>query len=167
MRILVVDDEKLIVKGIKFNLENDGYEVDGAYDGREALVLFEKNKYDLVLLDLMLPGLDGFGVCRKVREKSNVPIIMLTARDEEVDKFLGLEMGADDYMTKPFGVRELLAHTIQLTGDVHIVQEERMVNGKALLGLLSLDHEKELTLVTDAPEDEWLRFMRDVSPLLT
>ena len=82
MRILVVDDEKLLVKGLKFNLENDGYEVDGAYDGRQALELFEKNKYDLVLLDLMLPEISGLEVCRAIREKSNVPVIMVTAKTE-------------------------------------------------------------------------------------
>ncbi len=107
MRILVVDDEKLLVKGITFNLENDGYEVDGAYDGQQALELFQQNQYDLIILDLMLPIYDGLSLCRKIRETSEVPIIMLTAKGEVSDKILGLEYGADDYMTKPFDILEL------------------------------------------------------------
>lgn len=107
MRILVVDDEKLLVKGITFNLENDGYEVDGAYDGQQALELFRKNQYDLIILDLMLPIYDGLSLCCKIRETSEVPIIMLTAKGEISDKILGLEYGADDYMTKPFDILEL------------------------------------------------------------
>jgi len=107
MRILVVDDEKLLVKGITFNLENDGYEVDGAYDGQQALELFQQNTYDLIILDLMLPIYDGLSLCRKIRETSEVPIIMLTAKGETSDKILGLEYGADDYMTKPFDILEL------------------------------------------------------------
>ena len=107
MRILVVDDEKLLVKGITFNLENDGYTVDGAYDGQQALELFQKNTYDLIILDLMLPIYDGLSLCRKIRETSEVPIIMLTAKGEVSDKILGLEYGADDYMTKPFDILEL------------------------------------------------------------
>ena len=109
MRILVVDDEKLLVKGLKFNLENDGYEVDGAYDGKQALELFEKNKYDLVLLDLMLPEISGLEVCRAIREKSNVPVIMVTAKTEGIDKLIGFEYGADDYVTKPYDILELKA----------------------------------------------------------
>lgn len=107
--ILIVEDEQPIVDILKFNLEKNGYRVIDALDGNEGLRLALSKNPDLVLLDVMLPGLDGFGVCRKIREKSSVPIIMLTARDEEVDKVLGLELGADDYMTKPFSVRELLA----------------------------------------------------------
>ncbi|MBR5284089.1 MAG: response regulator transcription factor [Clostridia bacterium] len=107
MRILVVDDEKLLVKGITFNLENDGYTVDGAYDGQQALELFQQNTYDLIILDLMLPIYDGLSLCRKIRETSEVPIIMLTAKGEISDKILGLEYGADDYMTKPFDILEL------------------------------------------------------------
>ena len=109
MKILVVDDEKLLVKGIKFNLENDGYEVDTAYDGEEAVRLVNENKYDIVLLDVMLPKLSGIEVCQTIRETSNVPIIMLTAKGEDMDKILGLEYGADDYMTKPFNILEVKA----------------------------------------------------------
>ena len=94
-RVLVVDDEKLIVKGIKFSLEQDGMEVDCAYDGQEALDLSEKTRYDMVLLDVMLPKVDGFEVCRRIREFSDMPIVMLTAKGDDMDKILGLEYGAD------------------------------------------------------------------------
>ncbi len=108
-RVLVVDDEKLIVKGIRFSLEQDGMEVDCAYDGEEALEKAKQNQYDIILLDLMLPKMDGFTVCQQVREFSNVPIIMLTAKGEDMDKILGLEYGADDYITKPFNILEVKA----------------------------------------------------------
>ena len=108
-KILVVDDEKLIVKGIKFSLEQDDYTVDCAYDGQEALDLIRKNEYDVVLLDVMLPVLTGFEVCQQVREFSDVPIIMLTAKGDDMDKILGLEYGADDYITKPFNILEVKA----------------------------------------------------------
>lgn len=108
-KVLVVDDEKLIVKGIKFSLEGDGMEVDCAYDGEEALAKIKENDFDIVLLDVMLPKLDGFEVCKAVREFSNVPIIMLTAKDGDMDKILGLDYGADDYITKPFNILEVKA----------------------------------------------------------
>ena len=108
-RILVVDDEKLIVKGIRFSLEQDGMEVDAAFDGEEALEYAKNNVYDLILLDVMLPKLTGFEVCQQIREFSNVPIIMLTAKSEDMDKILGLEYGADDYITKPFNILEVKA----------------------------------------------------------
>lgn len=108
-KILVVDDEKLIVKGIKFSLEQDGMEVDCAYDGEEALEKAKNSKYDMILLDLMLPKLTGYEVCQSVREFSDVPIIMLTAKGEDMDKILGLEYGADDYITKPFNILEVKA----------------------------------------------------------
>ena len=108
-KVLVVDDEKLIVKGIRFSLEQDGMEVDCAYDGEEALSMAKEKEYDMILLDLMLPKLDGLSVCQQIREFSNVPIVMLTAKGEDMDKILGLEYGADDYITKPFSMRELLA----------------------------------------------------------
>lgn len=109
MKILIVDDEKLLVKGIKFNLEQDGYEIETAYDGEEALRLARDKSISLIILDLMLPKIDGITVCQKVREFSNVPIIMLTAKAEDMDKILGLEYGADDYLTKPFNILELKA----------------------------------------------------------
>ncbi len=108
-RILVVDDEKIIVKGIKFSLEQDGMAVDAAYDGEEAVRMIQENEYSLVILDVMLPKLDGIQVCQRVREFSTVPILMLTAKSEDMDKILGLEYGADDYMTKPFNILELKA----------------------------------------------------------
>lgn len=108
-RILVVDDEKLIVKGIKFSLEQDSMEVDAAYDGEEALNLVKNNLYDLVVLDVMLPKLDGLSVCQQIREFSQIPIIMVTAKGEDMDKIMGLEYGADDYITKPFNILELKA----------------------------------------------------------
>ena len=109
MKILVVDDEKLLVKGIKFNLENEGYEVGVGYDGAEAVELAQSGKYDLIVLDLMMPKLDGLEACLKIREFSNVPIIMLTAKSADVDKLIGFDHGADDYLTKPFNILELKA----------------------------------------------------------
>ena len=108
-KILVVDDEKMIVKGIRFSLIQEGMEVDCAYDGEEALEYARKNEYDMVLLDIMLPKLNGFEVCQQIREFSNVPIIMLTAKGDDMDKILGLEYGADDYITKPFNILEVKA----------------------------------------------------------
>ena len=108
-RALVVDDEKLIVKGIRFSLEQDEMQVDCAYDGEEALEYARSNQYDIILLDVMLPKLTGFEVCQQIREFSNVPIIMLTARGDDMDKILGLEYGADDYITKPFNILEVKA----------------------------------------------------------
>ena len=108
-KALVVDDEKLIVKGIKFSLEQDGYEVDVAYDGSEALKKAKEKEYDIVLLDVMLPEMDGMEVCQAIREFSEMPIIMLTAKGTDMDKILGLEYGADDYITKPFNILEVKA----------------------------------------------------------
>ena len=108
-KVLVVDDEKLIVKGIRFSLEQDGMEVDCAYDGEEALQKVKDNTYDIILLDIMLPKLTGLEVCQQIREFSTVPIVMLTAKGEDMDKILGLEYGADDYITKPFNILEVKA----------------------------------------------------------
>ena len=108
-RALVVDDEKLIVKGIRFSLEQDDMQVDCAYDGEEALEYARANQYDIILLDVMLPKLTGFEVCQQIREFSNAPIVMLTAKGEDMDKILGLEYGADDYITKPFNILEVKA----------------------------------------------------------
>lgn len=108
-KVLVVDDEKLIVKGLRFSLEQDNMEVDCAYDGEEALQYAREKEYDIVLLDVMLPKLDGFQVCQQIREFSSMPIIMLTAKGEDMDKILGLEYGADDYITKPFNILEIKA----------------------------------------------------------
>ena len=108
-KVLVVDDEKLIVKGIRFSLEQDNMEVDCAYDGEEALQMAHNKEYDIILLDVMLPKLTGFEVCQQIREFSNVPVIMLTAKGDDMDKILGLEYGADDYITKPFNILEVKA----------------------------------------------------------
>ena len=129
-KVLVVDDEKLIVKGIRFSLEQDDMEVDCAYDGEEALKLAAENTYDIILLDVMLPKHDGFEVCRQIREYSDVPIIMLTAKGEEMDKILGLEYGADDYITKPFNILEVKARIkaiIRRTGKKREQKEDRNV----------------------------------------
>ena len=114
-KVLVVDDEKLIVKGIRFSLLQDGMEVDCAYDGEEALQKIRENEYDIVLLDIMLPKLDGFSVCQQVRDFSDVPILMLTAKGDDMDKILGLEYGADDYITKPFNILEVKARIKAIT----------------------------------------------------
>lgn len=108
-RVLVVDDEKLIVKGIRFSLEQDDYQVDTAFDGEEALAKAREGTYDVILLDLMLPKINGLEVCQRIREFSDVPVIMLTAKGEDMDKILGLEYGADDYITKPFNILEVKA----------------------------------------------------------
>ena len=108
-KVLVVDDEKLIVKGIRFSLEQDGMEVECAYDGEEALKLATENQYDMILLDIMLPKMDGFEVCQQIRGFSDVPIVMLTAKGDDMDKILGLDYGADDYISKPFNILEVKA----------------------------------------------------------
>lgn len=109
MKILVVDDEKLLVKGMRFNLENDGYEVETAYDGKTAVELARNGNFDLIILDVMMPEMDGLETCMHIREFSDVPVIMLTAKSEDTDKLLGFEYGADDYLTKPFNILELKA----------------------------------------------------------
>ena len=123
-RILIVDDEPLIVKGLKYSLEQDNYETDYAVDGEEALNKFFAGRYDLVLLDVMLPKMDGIEVCQRIREKSTVPIIMLTAKGEDMDKILGLEYGADDYMTKPFNILEVKARIKTIFRRTVMMQKE-------------------------------------------
>ena len=122
-KVLVVDDEKLIVKGIRFSLEQDGMEVDCAYDGEEALECAKNKEYDMILLDLMLPKMNGLEVCQQIREFSDVPIIMLTAKGEVEDRIIGLELGADDYLVKPFSPRELVARSRALLRRVHADSE--------------------------------------------
>lgn len=116
-KVLVVDDEKLIVKGIRFSLEQDGMEVDCAYDGEEALNMAKANEYDMILLDIMLPKMDGFEVCQAIREFSDMPIVMLTAKGDDMDKILGLDYGADDYITKPFNILEVKARIRRIVQD--------------------------------------------------
>lgn len=137
MKILVVDDEKLLVKGIKYNLEQEGYLVEVAFDGEEAVRLAHDDSIDLILLDLMLPKLDGLSVCRSIRAFSNVPIIMLTAKNDDIDKILGLEYGADDYITKPFNIREVTARIKAILRRVNPVskgdKEKILVSGDITL----------------------------------
>ncbi len=129
-RILLVDDEPLILKGLKYSLEQEGYETDSAADGEEALSRFFSGTYDIILLDVMLPKLDGVSVCQRIREHSNVPIIMLTAKGEDMDKILGLEYGADDYMTKPFNILEVKARIktiLRRAGGQPQVEEQKII----------------------------------------
>ena len=125
MKILVVDDERTLVKGIKFNLENEGYEVECAYDGAAAVELAREGKFDLMILDLMMPDLVGLEACMRIREFSNVPIMMLTAKSEDADKLMGFECGADDYLTKPFNILELKARVRALLRRAAGVQRTR------------------------------------------
>jgi DNA-binding response OmpR family regulator len=141
LKILVVDDEKLLVKGMKFNLENEGYEVECAYDGAAAVELARNGHFDLVIMDVMMPEMDGIEACQHIREFSNVPVIMLTAKSEDADKLMGFESGADDYLTKPFNILELKARvrallrraagtqrsagTVLTVGDLALNTEER------------------------------------------
>ena len=138
-KVLVVDDEKIIVKGLKYSLEQDGMEVDAAYDGRAALEMAQANQYDVILLDVMLPEYDGFQVCQTIREYSTVPIVMLTAKDNDMDKILGLEYGADDYITKPFNILEVKAR-IKAVMRRSSVKEQAQDRGKNVsVGDLELD----------------------------
>ena len=148
-KVLVVDDEKLIVKGIRFSLEQDGFEVYSAYDGEEALEMIRANDYDIVLLDLMLPKMNGLQVCQQVREFSNVPIIMLTAKGEDMDKIMGLEHGADDYITKPFNILEVKARIkaiIRRTGKPEKAKEQSRV---VQAGDLKLDCDSRRVFIGD------------------
>ncbi len=157
VRILVVDDEPNIVNILRSNLEREGYKVIAAYDGEEALQLAFSRKPDLVLLDCMLPGLDGFDVCKRIRRESTVPIIMLTAKSEEIDKVLGLELGADDYITKPFSVRELLARVKAQLRRVSI-QEDRPDQAQAIrIGGIFIDQNAYQVTLDGEPVDLTLR----------
>lgn len=143
-KILVVDDEKPIVDILKFNLKKEGYIVIEAYDGEEAVNKALKEAPDLILLDVMLPKMDGFAVCKKLREKISTPILMLTAREEEVDKVLGLELGADDYITKPFSVRELLARVKANLRRIHTDHDTADNNDANMIvsGKLAIDNNR-------------------------
>lgn len=147
-RVLVVDDEKLIVKGIRFSLEQDGMDVDSAYDGEEALELARTNKYDIILLDIMLPEMTGYEVCQNIRGFSDVPIIMLTAKDDDMDKILGLEYGADDYLTKPFNILELKAR-IKAILRRNRKHEDKDSSKKIVIGKLVLDIESRRVFIND------------------
>ena len=144
-KVLVVDDEKLIVKGIRFRLEQDGMDVDCAYDGEEALNMAKANEYDLILLDIMLPKMDGFEVCQAIREFSDMPIVMLTAKGDDMDKILGLEYGADDYITKPFAIEELLAR-IRVALKKHARTEDAPTHKLEVLGVCLDEDRHEVTV---------------------
>ncbi len=148
-RVLVVDDEKLIVKGIRFSLEQDGFTVDCAYDGQEALDKATAEAYDMILLDLMLPKLDGFQVCQHIREFSNVPIIMLTAKGDDMDKILGLEYGADDYITKPFNILEVKARIKAILRRAVPTVEAEQTSREVVRGDVRMDTEGHRLFILD------------------
>ena len=144
MKILVVDDEKTLVKGMKFNLENEGYQVECAYDGAAAVELERNGKFDLLILDVMMPEVDGLEACMRIREFSNVPIIMLTAKSEDADKLVGFECGADDYLTKPFNILELKARVRALLRRAAGVQ--RSMGAVLTAGNISLNTEERVAI---------------------
>lgn len=150
-KVLVVDDEKLIVKGIRFSLEQDGMEVDCAYDGEEAVQMAREKEHDMVLLDVMLPKRDGFEVCQAIREFSEMPIIMLTAKGGDMDKILGLEYGADDYVTKPFNILELKARikAIMRRNTRRMKKEEKPGSRVISAGDLKLDTDSRRIFIAD------------------
>lgn len=143
MNILVVDDEKLLVKGIKFNLENEGYTVDACYDGLTAVEMAKNGNYDLIILDLMMPGQSGLEACQQIRMFSTVPVIILTARSEDADKLMGFESGADDYITKPFNILELKARVRALLRRASIAAPEKESDSSVLrTGHIAIDSER-------------------------
>lgn len=150
-KVLVVDDEKLIVKGIRFSLEQDGMEVDCAYDGEEAINKARETEYDVILLDVMLPKADGLEVCQTIREFSEVPIIMLTAKGNDMDKILGLEYGADDYITKPFNILEVKARikAILRRNSKKVRKAEETENRMIIAGGLKMDRDGRRVFVND------------------
>jgi len=148
-RVLVVDDEKLIVKGIRFSLEQDGMEVDCAYDGEEALEMAKQKEYDVILLDVMLPKLTGFEVCQQIREFSDVPVIMLTAKGDDMDKILGLEYGADDYITKPFNILEVKARIKAIMRRTGSKQVKAEPSKTVEVGELKVDCESRRVFILD------------------
>ena len=147
-KVLVVDDEKLIVKGIRYSLEQDGMEVDCAYDGEAAVEAAKKTEYDIILLDLMLPKLSGLEVCQQIREFSNVPIIMLTAKGEDMDKILGLEYGADDYITKPFNILEVKARIKAILRRSNKNKEQEEEEKIAVVGDIKLDSDNKRVFIS-------------------
>ena len=147
MKILVVDDEKVLVKGIKFNLENEGYQVTAAYDGASAVDLARRERFDLIILDLMMPVLSGSDACMKIREFSDVPIIMLTARSEDADKLMGFACGADDYVTKPFNILELKARIRALLRRANAAPQKKQPETLLLTaGGITLDPEQRVAV---------------------
>jgi DNA-binding response OmpR family regulator len=150
-RILLVDDEQAIQTLLTYPLRKDGYEVIAAHDGREALDRFGEGKFDLVVLDIMMPKLDGIEVCRRLRARSQVPIIMLTAKDDEIDKVLGLEMGADDYITKPFSVREFRSRVRAALRRAEMRRGEPVAQEPITAGDLHIDFERRAVTVRSEP----------------
>ncbi len=146
MKILVVDDEQLLVKGMKFNLENEGYTVETAYDGATAIDMAKTGDFDLIILDLMMPQVDGLTACMRIREFSNVPIIMLTARSEDTDKIIGLESGADDYITKPFNILELKARIRALLRRANAAPQQKAQSTLLTVGGVTIDPEQRVAL---------------------
>ena len=139
MKILVVDDERVLVKGIKFNLESEGYQVEAAYDGEAAVDLARTGNFDLIILDLMMPRIDGLQACMRIRDFSNVPVIMLTARSEDADKLVGFECGADDYITKPFNILELKARVRALLRRAGMAAQRSGAGARLTMGHIVLD----------------------------
>lgn len=165
-KILIAEDERPISDIIKFNLEKEGYDIITAYDGKEALKKALEDKPDLILLDIMLPQIDGFEICKKVREKSAVPIIFVTAKEEEVDKILGLELGADDYITKPFSVRELVARVkanvrrVDMGAQTESEEKEVLQSKELLIDLMKYEVRKRNEIVElTVREFELLKFL--------
>lgn len=167
-RILVVDDERPIADILKFNLEREGFEVDVAYDGEEAVAKARQSTFNLVILDIMLPKLDGFSVCKEIRAHSSVPILMLSAKEAEVDKVLGLELGADDYVTKPFSPRELVARVRAILRRLRPAAEPQtdhqadqlLKGGPLTLNLTSYDVKKSDVVIDLTPREfELLRHL--------
>ena len=146
-RILIIEDERPMAEAVRFNLEKEGYEVDIALDGETGWKMFEAGPYDIIILDLMLPGMDGMEICRQVRQEGSTPIIMLTAKDSDVDKILGLEMGADDYMAKPFNMRELLAR-IKAVLRRAAAEEKRPPRRRMEAGDIVIDEERHEVMVS-------------------
>lgn len=148
-KVLVVDDEKLIVKGIRFSLLQDGMEVDCAYDGEEAFNMAKANSYDMILLDVMLPKMDGFEVCQAIREFSDVPIVMLTAKGDDMDKILGLEYGADDYITKPFNILEVKARIKAIMRRTSLERAPQVQSSVIEKGDIKLDCDSRRLFIND------------------
>ena len=146
MKILVVDDELLLVKGMKFNLENEGYTVETAYDGATAIDMAKTEEFDLIILDLMMPQVDGLTACMRIREFSNVPIIMLTARSEDADKIIGLESGADEYITPPFNILELKARIRALLRRANAAPQQKQQPSLLTAGGITLDPEQRVAM---------------------
>jgi len=152
-KILVVDDERVLVKGIKFNLENEGYQVETGSDGEEAVEKARAGQYDLIILDLMMPRIDGLQACMKIREFSNVPIIMLTARSEDADKIIGFECGADDYITKPFNILELKARIRALLRRAGQVAQQERESNRLARGSIVIDTDERAAWKDGQPVD--------------